>query len=89
MNPGALLEFLRIHRLAVQSSVSAAGAAQAAIVGFAVTDRFEIVFDTLATTRKARNLRQNPRVALVIGGWTPGDERTVQYARRGRRTFGP
>jgi hypothetical protein len=42
MNPGALLEFLRIHRLAVQSSASAAGAVQAAIVGFAVTDRFEI-----------------------------------------------
>jgi general stress protein 26 len=89
MNPGALLEFLRIHRLAVQSSVSAAGAAQAAIVGFAVTDRFEIVFDTLATTRKARNLRQNPRVALVIGGWTPGDERTVQYEGVADEPSGP
>jgi len=79
MNPKALLEFLRLHRLAVQASVSAAEAAQAAIVGFAVTDRFEIVFDTLETTRKARNFRRNPRAALVIGGWVPGDERTVQY----------
>lgn len=79
MNPRALLEFMRLHRLAVQTSVSAVGAAQAAIVGFAVTDEFEIVFDTLETTRKAQNLRQNPRVALVIGGWAPGDERTVQY----------
>jgi len=43
--------------------------------GVGVTDQFEIVFDTLASTRKAQNLRRNPRIALVIGGWTPGDER--------------
>jgi hypothetical protein len=79
MNPRALLKFMRLHRLAVQASVSALDAAQAAIVGFAVTDLFEIVFDTLDTTRKVQNLRRNPRVALVIGGWVPGDERTVQY----------
>jgi uncharacterized protein YhbP (UPF0306 family) len=79
MNPKALLEFLRLHRLAAQASVSAADTAQAAIVGYAVSDRFEIVFDTLNTTRKAQNLRRNPRIALVIGGWAPGDERTVQY----------
>ena len=48
-------------------------------MGFVVTDKFEIVFDTLATTRKAANLRQNHRCAFVIGGFTEGDERTVQY----------
>ncbi len=79
MNPQELLDFMRLHRLAVQASVSAAAVPQAAMVGFAVTDQFEIVFDTLHTTRKARNLRQNPHVALVIGGWVPDDERTVQY----------
>lgn len=79
MNPRAVLEFMRLHRLAVQTSVSAVSAAQAAIVGFAVTDQFEIVFDTIETSRKAQNLRRNPSVAMVIGGWTPGDERTVQY----------
>jgi general stress protein 26 len=79
MNPRALLEFVRLHRLAVQTSVSTVGAPQAAVVGFAVTDQFEIVFDTLESSRKAENLRQRPRVALVIGGWVPGDERTVQY----------
>jgi len=79
MNPRALLDFLRLHRLAVQASVSAVGAPQAAIVGFGVTDQFEIVFDTIETTRKAGNLRQNKHIALVIGGWVPGDERTVQY----------
>lgn len=79
MTPAKLLEFLRLYRLAVQTSVSPLQNPQAAIVGFGVTDQFEIVFDTLASTRKAQNLRKNPRIALVIGGWTPGDERTAQY----------
>ncbi len=79
MDPKQLLEFLREHRLAVQASVSVSGGAQAAVVRVAVTERFEVVFDTLASTRKAQNLRRNPKVALVIGGLVPGDERTVQY----------
>jgi general stress protein 26 len=79
MTARALLDFLRSHRLAVQSSVSPAGAAQAAVVGFGISDRFEIVFDTLSTTRKAQNLRRNPKIALVIGGLAAGDERTAQY----------
>src|SRR5229473_7539663 len=79
MSPQALLEFLHLHRLAVLTSVSPAGMPQAAIVGFAATDQFEIVFDTLRATRKAQNLRLTPRVAFVIGGWVPDDERTVQY----------
>jgi len=73
-----LLAFLREHRLAVQASISAAGP-QAAVVGFAITDQFEIVFDTLGSSRKAQNLRRNPKLAVVISGVTPGDERTVQY----------
>jgi hypothetical protein len=78
MTPRDLLAFLRTERLAVQSSVSPAGSPQAAVVGIAVSDRFEILFDTLASTRKAVNLRQNPRMALVVGGLTAGDERTAQ-----------
>jgi general stress protein 26 len=74
-----LLQFMRAQRLAVEASVSPAGAAQAAVIGIAVTDQFEIVFDTLSSTRKVQNIRRNPRVALVIGGLMPGDERTVQY----------
>jgi len=74
-----LLTFLRQHRLAVEASVSPAQTPQAAVVGIAITDRFEIVFDTVDWTRKARNLRSNPRVAFVIGGVADGEERTVQY----------
>jgi general stress protein 26 len=79
MTPRALLDFLREHRLAVQATVSETEGPQAAVVGFAITDEFEIVFDTLASTRKAHNLRLNPKIALVIGGVAAGEERTAQY----------
>ena len=74
-----ILAFMRAHRLAVQATASTDGAPQAAVVGFAVSDRFEIVFDTLASTRKALNIRANARVAFVIGGLKKNDERTVQF----------
>ena len=79
MTRDALLEFMRSEKYAVQTSVSPSGLPQAAVVGIAVTDRFEIVFDTLASSRKAPNLRANPAIAFVIGGTREGDERTVQY----------
>jgi hypothetical protein len=79
MNTSDLLEFIRRHRLAVQASVSPASAPQAAVVGYAVTDLFEIVFDTLDSSRKGQNLRRNNRIAFVIGGLVEGEERTVQY----------
>ncbi len=78
MDAQKLIEFLRSNRLAVQASLSC-DAPQAAVVGFAISDTFEIVFDTLQTTRKAINLRHNPHIAFVIGGLIAGDERTVQY----------
>jgi general stress protein 26 len=70
-----MLQFLRRHRYAVQASTAADGAPQAAVVGIAVTDRLEVVFDTLGTSRKAKNLRREPRVALVVG-WD--EEQTLQ-----------
>jgi general stress protein 26 len=79
MNPRQLLAFIRQQRLAVQASISAADCPQAAVVGFAITDQFEVVFDTIESTRKALNIRRNPRVALVIGGVNPGEEQTVQF----------
>jgi hypothetical protein len=48
-------------------------------VGIAVTDDFEVFFDTAEATRKVENLRRDPRIALVIGGTALGDERRVQY----------
>jgi Pyridoxamine 5'-phosphate oxidase len=69
---------MRSHSLAVQASVSPCGTPQAAVVGFVVTDTFEIIFDTVDTTRKVVNLRRNAACAFVIGGTSSGDERTVQ-----------
>jgi pyridoxamine 5'-phosphate oxidase-like protein len=73
-----VLQFMRTQSLAVQASVSPDSTPQAAVVGFIVTDDFEIVFDTIDTTRKVVNLRRNARCAFVIGGLVNGDERTVQ-----------
>src|SRR5437879_12853938 len=79
MTPAELLDFIRRHSLAVQSSVSRAAAPQGAVVGFVVTDRFALFFDTVETTRKVQNLRRNPKIAFVIGGLTSGDDPTVPY----------
>ena len=75
MTRAELLAFVRKHRLAVQASVTPLGGPQAAVVGIAVSDAFEIVFDTLTTSRKFRNLCADQRIALVIG-WD--EEVTVQ-----------
>jgi hypothetical protein len=70
-----MLQFIRRHRYAVQASTAADGAPQAAVVGIAVTDELEVLFDTLGTSRKAKNLRREARIALVVG-WD--EEQTLQ-----------
>jgi general stress protein 26 len=75
MTRDQLVAFIRKHRWGVEASVAANGHPQAAVVGVAVTDTLELVFDTLDSTRKCANLRRDPRVAFVIG-WD--DARTVQ-----------
>jgi hypothetical protein len=70
-----LLQYLRGQRHAVVASAAAGGAPQAAVVGIAVSDRLELVFDTFGDTRKAGNLRRDGRAALVVG-WD--DEQTAQ-----------
>ncbi len=74
-----ILEYLRAQRLAVLSSVSASGAPQSALVGIAVTDALEIVFDTVSTSRKHVNLVADPRAAVTFCG--PG-EQTLQCEGR-------
>src|ERR1051326_5591065 len=68
-----IIAFLRANKLAVQASVSPNGP-QAAVIGIAVTDDFEIVFDTSNLSRKFATLRADPRIAFVV--WE--GERTVQ-----------
>ncbi|MFO0551465.1 MAG: pyridoxamine 5'-phosphate oxidase family protein [Polyangiaceae bacterium] len=73
MDEAALFEFVASHMYAVQASSSPSGP-QAAVIGVAVTDQRELVFDTLGDTRKAVNLRSDPRIALVVFG----DAQTAQ-----------
>ena len=70
-----VLEYMRSQRLAVVSSLSAEGAPQSALVGVAVTDALEIVFDTTSVTRKHANLSRNNRAAVTFGG---AGEQTLQ-----------
>ncbi len=71
-----LLRFLQKHRLGVVATTSSSGDPQSALVGIAVTDQLEIVFDTFSTTRKCKNLRRYSRISVVVG-WD--QEITVQY----------
>ena len=72
-----LVEFLRAQKWAVETSVTTAGAPQAAVVGVAVSDELELVFDTLGDTRKGANLRADPRIALVMG-WDDGKTAQIE-----------
>jgi hypothetical protein len=71
----ALHAFISRHRYAVVSSVSDAGTPQSALVGIAVTNELEIVFDTLRSTRKYRNLIARPACSAVVGS----GEQTLQF----------
>jgi uncharacterized pyridoxamine 5'-phosphate oxidase family protein len=80
MERNELLAYLRSQRLGVLGTVASSGEPQAALVGYAVTPDFELLFDTLRTTRKYRNIIGNPRISFTIGNTVgSGDERTAQY----------
>lgn len=75
---------MRANPLATLATIAANGAPAAALVGVATSEQLELVFDTLDTTRKFRNVLRESRVAVVFGkagAYTPGkhDERTLQY----------
>ena len=67
--------FISRQRYGVVATVHGDGAIESALVGIAVSPELEIYFDTLGGTRKAVNLRRDPRVSMVIG-WD--NEQSVQ-----------
>jgi len=73
-----LLSFMRRELYAVQASVGEGGAPQAAIVGVVVSEKLEVFFDTLGSSRKANNLRKSRFAALVLGPAAAGSAQTVQ-----------
>jgi general stress protein 26 len=81
-----IYNFIKQHNLAVLSSISAEGKPEAALVGFAISEDLEIVFDTVKTSRKYPNLLKNPNIAVVIG-WD--NETTVLYEGVAAELSGP
>ena len=75
MDKSSLHAFLSQHCYAVISSISATGHPQSALVGIAVTQKLEVIFDTLKSSRKYANLIAHPTCSLVIG-WS--NEKTLQ-----------
>ena len=86
MTRGELYAFMAAHRWAVEATVAASGAPQAAVIGFAATERLELIFDTLKTSRKYRNFLTLPKIALVIG-WD--DAQTLQIEGMADEPKGP
>ena len=86
MTQSDLYRFITRHKLAVQGSISANNSPQSALVGIAVTPQLEIIFDTVNTSRKYRNLVARHACSFVIG-WT--GEQTVQYEGIAREMAGP
>jgi hypothetical protein len=76
MDRASLRDFISRQRYAVVSSTASDGTPQSALVGVAATSGLEIIFDTLDSARKYRNLIERPACSLVIGGWS--GEQTLQ-----------
>jgi general stress protein 26 len=70
-----VLAYMRLHRFAVVATIGADGGPQSSLVNIASTDSFDIVFDTLSTSRKHANLERDHRVAITFSG---PDEQTLQ-----------
>jgi len=79
-----VIAFLQRQKLGVVATVAADGSPQSAVVGIAVSERGEVVFDTLSDTRKAQNLTRDPRISLTV--WE--GERTVQLDGRADQPSG-
>ena len=80
-----VFDIARRKRYLVVSTVGESGAPESALMGFAITPANEIVFDTMATSRKAVNLKRNSNAALVIG-WD--DNVSLQIEGPARRPAG-
>ena len=55
------------ERLGVLATVALDGSPEAALMGVVTTPELELIFDTVKSSRKYPNLKNNPRVAWVIG----------------------
>ena len=80
-----VFDIAKSKRYLVVSTIDESGAPESALMGFALTQAKEFVFDTLSTSRKAVNLSRNSAAALVIG-WD--DSISLQIEGVARRPVG-
>ena len=81
-----VFDFIRKQTIATLATVSPETKSEAAVISFAITDDFEIIFQTFTSYRKYRNLQSNASVAMVFGH----DKKiTVQYEGLARELHGP
>ena len=85
MTKAEVFEFIHAQKLGVLGSISPEGAPQSSLVGIAVTPEIEIVFDTVKSSRKYRNLMARGACSFAIG-WA--GEATVQYEGEAREPSG-
>ncbi|HKT73839.1 MAG TPA: hypothetical protein VJQ47_13190 [Steroidobacteraceae bacterium] len=78
-NTAFLSEYLAHHRCGVAAMMAEDGAPRAARIQFVVNDRLELFFDGYDCPHLLMNVDKEPRIALVVGGCTPGDESCLQY----------
>ena len=76
MTKADIYQFMSKQKLGVLATLSRDGSPQSALVGIAVTPELEIIFDTIKSSRKFRNLMSNSGCSFVVG-WA--GEVTVQY----------
>lgn len=73
-----ITDFMRENTLTIIATVDLENnKPESAVIAFAETENFEIIFGTSNTTRKYKNLQKNPHVSFVIG-WD-SEMGTVQY----------
>jgi general stress protein 26 len=71
-----LYQYIHKRMIGVLATTNSKGNSEAAAMEFGDTKNLKLIFNTLQSTRKYKNLKNNPHVAFVIGweDWT-----TVQY----------
>lgn len=74
-------EFLNRKLLGVIATVDENGKPEAALINYALTDNYELIFETLKSTRKYKNLMVNNTIAFVVGD---SEEIEVQYEGEAR-----
>ena len=77
--------FLIKCKLGVLGTIGGENRPQSSLVGIAVTDTLEIIFDTVKSSRKYGNLIAKPACSFVVGR---DGEQTVQYEGEAKELTG-